>query len=168
VQTGETLDSIAAKYNVPTQLLMNVNRITDPSTVQPGQELKVMRGPFSAVIDLGKRRMTLMLDRRYAGKFTIELDPTASIEEGTWIVDQKLLTPVAGGVYGQPAGATEDRGLLLSNSTKPGGQPAILRGPGNADPVSSPPAARVIRLKANDVHDVYDILSVGSRITVSR
>ena len=168
VQTGETLDSIAQKYNIPTQLLANVNRISDPSAVQPGQELKVMRGPFSAIVDLGKRRMTLMLDRRYAGKFTIELDPTASIEEGTWTVAQKQLTPVAGGVYGQPAGATEDRGLLLSNSANPTGQPAILRGPGSADPVSTPPAARVIRLKSNDVRDVYDILSVGSRITVRR
>jgi hypothetical protein len=109
-----------------------------------------------------------MLDRRYAGKFSIELEPTATIEEGTWTVDQKLLTPIAGGVYGQPAGATEDRGLLLSNSANPAAQPALVRGPGQADPVSTPPAARVIRLKSNDVRDVYDILSVGSTITVRR
>jgi LysM repeat protein len=168
VQTGETLESIAKEYNVPWELLAHINHIADPASVQVGQELKVLRGPFSAIVDLGKRRMTLMLDRRYAGRFNIELDPTASIEEGTWKVDQKLLTPVAGGIYGQPAAATEDRGLLLSNAALPGSQPALLRGPGNADPVSSPPAARVIRLRSNDVHDVYDILSVGSTITVRR
>lgn len=168
VQTGETLQTIAQEYNVPWELLAHINRIDSPASVQVGQELKVIRGPFSAIVELGKRKMTLMLDRRYAGKFTIELDPTASIEEGTWKVDQKLLTPVAGGIYGQPAGASEDRGLLLSNSGVPGSQPALLRGPGNADPVSSPPASRVIRLKLNDVQDVYDILSVGSTITVRR
>lgn len=168
VKTGETLQTIAQEYNVPWELLAHINHIDSPTSVQVGQELKVIRGPFSAIVELGKRKMTLMLDRRYAGKFTIELDPTASIEEGTWKVDQKLLTPVAGGIYGQPAGATEDRGLLLSNSGAPGTQPALLRGPGNADPVSSPPASRVIRLKLNDVQDVYDILSVGSTITVQR
>ena len=109
-----------------------------------------------------------MLDRRYAGRFNIELDPATSIEEGTWKVDQKLITPVAGGIYGQPAGATEDRGLLLSNAANPTAQPALLRGPGSADPVSAPPAARVIRLKSGDVKDVYDILSVQSTITVRR
>lgn len=168
VATGETLETIAQKYNVPWQLLAKINRIPNPGAVQVGQELKVMQGPFSAIVDLGKRRMTLMLDRSYAGKFTIELDPTASIEEGTWKVDQKLLTPVAGGVYGQPAGATDDRGLLITSTTTPTSQPAMLRGPGSADQVSAPPVSRVIRFKATDVEDVYDILSVGSTITIRR
>jgi LysM repeat protein len=168
VATGETLESIAQKYKVPWQLLAKVNRIADPAAVQVGQELKVMQGPFSAIVDLGKRRMTLMLDRCYAGKFAIELDPTASIEEGSWQVDQKLLTPIVGGVYGQPAGATEDRGLLLTNATNPTVPPAMLRGPGMTDQMSAPPAARVIRFKATDVEDVYDILSVGSTITIRR
>jgi len=168
VATGETLETIAQKYNVPWQLLAKINRIADPTAVPVGQELKVMQGPFSAIVDLGKRRMTLMLDRCYAGKFNIELDPTASIEEGSWKVDQKLLTPIVGGVYGQPAGATEDRGLLLTNAASPTSQPAMLRGPGMADQVSAPPAARVIRFKATDVEDVYDILSVGSTITIRR
>ena len=168
VATGETLETIAQKYNVPWQLLAKINRISNPAAVQVGQELKVMQGPFSAIVDLGKRRMTLMLDRSYAGKFTIELDPTASIEEGTWKVDQKLLTPVVGGVYGQPTGATEDRGLLITSTTAPTSQPAMLRGPGSADQVSAPPVSRVIRFKATDVEDVYDILSVGSTITIRR
>ena len=168
VATGETLETIAQKYNVPWQLLAKINRIADPAAVQVGQELKVMQGPFSAIVDLGKRRMTLMLDRCYAGRFNIELDPTASIEEGAWKVDQKLLTPIVGGVYGQPAGATEDRGLLLTSTTNPASQPAMFRGPGMADQVSAPPAARVIRFKATDVQDVYDILSVGSTITIRR
>ncbi|MBA4107056.1 MAG: hypothetical protein C0485_15020 [Pirellula sp.] len=168
VATGETLETIAQKYNVPWQLLAKINRIADPTAVPVGHELKVMQGPFSAIVDLGKRRMTLMLDRCYAGKFNIELDPTASIEEGSWKVDQKLLTPIVGGVYGQPAGATEDRGLLLTNAANPTSQPAMLRGPGTPDQVSAPPAARVIRFKATDVEDVYDILSVGSTITIRR
>ena len=111
--------------------------------MQVGHELKVMHGPFSAIVDLGKRRMTLMLDRRYAGKFTIELDPTASIEEGSWKVDQKLLTPVVGGVYGQPAGATEDRGLLLTNAANPDEPTGDAPRPRHARPgVGAPGGAR--------------------------
>jgi hypothetical protein len=141
--------------------------VTDPAALQPGQQLKVLRGKFSALVDLSERTMTLMLDRRYAGKFAIELDPTTAIEEGQWKVDQKALTP-AGGVYGQPGGATEDRSLLLSNPASPNSQAAVLRGPGNSDPASPQPAGRVIRLKSSDVNDVFDILSVGSRVTIRR
>jgi LysM repeat protein len=167
VQAGESLQTIAAKYDVPWELLAKINGVTDPAALQPGQELKVLRGKFSALVDLSERTMTLMLDRRYAGKFAIELDPTTAIEEGQWKVDQKALTP-AGGVYGQPNGATEDRSLLLSNPASPNSQAAVLRGPGNSDPASPQPAGRVIRLKSSDVNDVFDILSVGSRVTIRR
>lgn len=168
VQAGETLQDVAGKYDVPWELLAKINGVTDPAALQPGQELKVLRGKFSALVDLSERTMTLMLDRRYAGKFAIELDPTTAIEEGQWKVDQKALTPAGGGVYGQANGATEDRSLLLSNPASPNSQATVLRGPGSDDPASPQPAGRVIRLKSNDVNDVFDILSVGSRVTIRR
>jgi LysM repeat protein len=169
VQAGETLHEVAAKYDVPWQLLAKINGVADPSSLQAGQELKVVRGPFSALVDLSERKMTLMLDRRYAGKFAIELDPATTIEEGQWKVDQKLLTPAGGGLYEPAAGRpAEDRSLLLSNPASPTGQAIVLRGPGNTDPASAQPAGRVIRMKSGDVNDVFDILSEKSRVTVRR
>jgi LysM repeat protein len=166
VQAGDTLESIAAKHNVPWQLLAKINGISTAGPLPPGETLKVVKGPFSAVVELGKRKMTLMLDRRYAGQFPLEIDPTASLEEGEWKVDQKLLTPAGGGVYGAPA--SEDRSLLLANLANPGAPAAIVRGSGSADPVSPEPRGRVLRLKDNDVADVFDILSEGSRVTIRR
>ena len=127
-----------------------------------------MRGPFSALIDLSERRMTLMLDRRYAGRFDVDIDPAATIEEGQWKVDQKLLTPATASLYGQPAaGGGEDHSLVLANPSNPNVQAAVLRGQGG-DPLAAEPRGRVIRLKSEEVTDVYDILSVGSRITIRR
>jgi LysM repeat protein len=168
VQMGETLPSIADKYDVPWQLLAKINGIADPATLTPGQVLKVLPGPFSAEIDLSERKLTLLLDRMYAGQFALELEPTARVEEGEWKVDQKLLTPAVGGLYGTPGDATEDRSLLLANTANPASAPAIVRGPGNPDPVSAAPRDRVLRLKAAEVGDVYDILSEGSRVTIRR
>jgi LysM repeat protein len=168
VQMGETLPAIADKYNVPWQLLAKINGVADPATLAPGQVLKVIPGPFSAEIDLSERKLTLLLDRMYAGQFALELEPTATVEEGQWKVDSKLLTPGVAGIYSAPGDATEDRSLLLANAASPEGPPMIVRGPGNPDPVSAAPRDRVIRLKAGDVADVYDILSEGSRVTIRR
>jgi hypothetical protein len=168
VQAGETLDSIAGKYQVPAQLLAKINGVSEAGALTSGQELKVMQGPFSALIDLSERKMTLMLERRYAGQFALEIDPAASVEEGQWKVDQKLLTPGGGGLYAAASGPAEDRSLLLANLADPAGNAAVLRGPGNADPIGAAPRGRVIRLKAGDVNDIYDILSVGSRVTIRR
>jgi hypothetical protein len=56
----------------------------------------------------------------------------------------------------------------LANPSSASGQAAILRGPGATDALSAEPRGRVIRLKAADVSDVYDILSEGSRVTIRR
>jgi LysM repeat protein len=166
VQAGETLESIADKYDIPWQLLAKINGIADPGILQPGHELKVLPGPFSALIDLSERKMTVMLERRYAGQFALEIEPTSNFEEGEWKVDQKLLTPAGGGVYG--LADAEDRSLLLASALNPDAPTAIVRGPGSADPASAEPRDRVLRMKAADVGDVYDILSVGSRVTIRR
>ena len=43
---GETIESIAAKYQVPTQLLVNINGIQRPDAMTSGMELKAVPGPF--------------------------------------------------------------------------------------------------------------------------
>lgn len=169
VQTGDTLEAVAQKYQVPAALLAKINGVAESAPLEAGQELKVVRGPFSALVDLSERRMTLMLDRRYAGKFDLDLDPTVSVEEGQWKVDQKLLTPSSANLYGQPPGASsEERSILLSSSS-PNGAVAVLRGPGGGGAtLATDPVGRVLRLSSQDVGDVFDILSVGSRVTIRR
>ncbi len=168
VQSGETLESIAQKYSVPWQLLAKINGLGSAGPLPTGHELKVVQGPFSAQIDLSERNLTLMLGRRYAGKFALDIDPAMELPESEWKVDQKLLTPANRGIYSVAGAPAEDRSLLLANADDPSRQAVLLRGPGSADPVSPDPNGLVIRLKAGEVEEVYDILSVGSRVTIRR
>lgn len=168
VQAGETLEDVAKKYEVPWQLLAKINGITNPGQLQAGQELKVVRGPFSAVVDFSQRKLTLMLDRRYAGEFPIEFEPSISIEEGHWTVNQKLLTPTMVGFDGAAGSApSEDRSLTLTSASGATSQLVIIRAATQNSPAAEP-AHRVIRLKAGDVSDVFDILSLGSKVTIRR
>lgn len=168
VQSGEKLGDIAQKYNVPEQLLAKINGITSSDQLQAGQQLKVVRGPFSARIDLSERKLVLMLDRRYAGQFALDIDPSTSVEEGYWSVNQKLLTPGSVGMINPSASpAGEERSILLT-STSGNGQVTILRGPGVPTPGAADPPGRVIKLRGTDVEDVYDILSQGSQVVIRR
>lgn len=169
VQAGEKLEDIAQKYNVPWQLLAKINGIASPDQLQPGQQLKVVRGPFSARIDLSDRTLVLMLNRRYAGQFSVQVDPTTSVEEGAWSVNQKLLTPGSVGALNSASTApSEERSILLTNTGGVTNQVAILRAAGPASATAAEPAGRVIQLKGTDVQDVYDILSQGSQVTIRR
>jgi len=169
VQAGEGLQGIAQKYEVPWQLLAKINGLSGPEELQPGRQLKVVRGPFSALVDLSQRRMTLMLDRRYAGQFAIEVDPTTSVEEGHWTVNQKLITPGNVGLMSSsPSAPSDQKSIMMTYTSGGASQIVILRGANGSAPGSTDPAGRVIRLKIRDVQEVYDILSLGSQVVIRR
>ena len=50
VGKGEMLGNICKKYKVPHEILMQINNITDPRSLQAGQKIKVINGPFSAKV----------------------------------------------------------------------------------------------------------------------
>ena len=158
VKPGDTLQRIANSYGVPWQLLANINGIQDPQNLEAGQKLKVVRGPFDAVIHLDRYEMTLMLRGLYAGRFEIGVGRYQNLE-GTFFVDDK------GDGNGVPRSLMRKCWIKLDNQA--GGQLAIE---GTDDPreIGTSGGAASICLSQRDIEDVHDILSVGSRISIVR
>jgi hypothetical protein len=113
VAPGETLPSIATPLQVPWQLLAKINGVTDPSQLVPGEHLKVVRGPFDAVISVSRRRMSLQVGGNYAGSFpvvlgrqiydrigqsvaVIDIRRPGAVQEPMGIAAQVAYAPVAG------------------------------------------------------------------------
>jgi LysM repeat protein len=170
VKPGETLETIAKEYNVPWQLLAKINSIPAPDQVRAGQELKVVRGPFSAVVDLRRSELTLEVDGRYAGTFPVAVVPGTTVAEGQWLVDQKLVgTQTPGTATAAASAAVADRSIVLRNGASPGGPP---NGPtltiASNPPAGANPGAAAIRVAPQDAEDLSDILSIGSRVSVRR
>lgn len=154
VQPGETLATIAEDYNVPWQLLAKINGVATADGVQPGQQLKVIRGPFNAEVDLARNEVVLLLDDRYAGRFPVQVEGQAPTT-GEWRVGQKRLDAPNQPVVG------EGQKVVLENLT--GEQVELSAGP-------TPPlgARGRLTIASSDLADLYDILSVGSAVTVRR
>ena len=167
VQANDTLESIAQKWNVPPQLIFNVNssKIGTPSNLLPGTELKIIEGPFNAVINLERQELTLFLQGMYAGRFKIEIGQDGQgIDHGSFIVEQKSLGKNYS-VNGQSiAAATPENPYgkywigLNSNVSIHESNPL----PGQVDTRGS------IRLATKDAADVFGILSNGSQVTIKR
>ncbi len=164
VRQGDTLETIGRQYNVPGKLLANINGIRNPQDVQPGQQLKVVRGPFDAEISLDKYELVLTLQGRYAGRFSVGLGRDQQTLAGTHIVREKTdRPPQAGsspiGTTGNPATSGPWIGL--------NGQVGI-HGTTNPQDVGRPGGNGWISLANGDLGDVYNILSVGSRVVIRR
>jgi LysM repeat protein len=157
VQPGETLADVAARFQVTPQLLAKINGLSDTAAVPPGTELKVVRGPFHAIYD--QQGLRLVVDGRYAGRFAAGGSDAWSAE--TWTVEHKVPGPQTAAV---PPGGNSKQILLSPSDPAAGTSPAAIL-TGAPAPGENRPAVYV---SAKDMEDLYDILTVGSRVTIRR
>jgi hypothetical protein len=151
VQAGDTLEKIAAEHKVSPVFLAKVNGLTSPSDVRPGDTLKVVRGPFLAIVDLRPRReeVTLVLDGRYyAGRFPI-VRPVGN----DFVLPQK-----DDQVFSVVEKHADDLWIGL------GGKLGLHK----ASDDGRPGTRDSIRLAARDAQDLYDLLTLESRVAIRR
>ncbi len=126
-----------------------------------------MRGPFTALLSLDKRQLTLWLDDgSYAGRFPIGVGREHPLAEGVYAVSDKSVNPVYRGADrsisgGDPANPLGDRWIGL-------GSEIGIHGTNRPDSIGRTDLPGSISLSPRDAEDVYDILSVGSKVIVRR
>jgi hypothetical protein len=168
VKPGETLETIAKEYNVPSQLLAKINGIQSPGPLKPGQQLKVVRGPFSAVIDVRHNELTLMVEDRYAGKFRVTVPQGITLTDGQWLVDQKLAGTASPSAYATTP-IPADRSIILRSATATAtAGAATLVIASHDSPIRVAPNVPSLRVSPQDAEELSDILSVGSRVVVRK
>lgn len=93
VAGGDSLNAIARQYKITEELLASINRISDPSQLPVGRRLKIIRGPFRAVIDKAAHRMDVYLGDVYVRGFKVGLGAKDGTPRGRWVVRNKLKNP---------------------------------------------------------------------------
>lgn len=164
VSQGETIKSIAERLEVPWQLLGSINGVDNPAEIVPGQELKVIRGPFRAEINLVRSELTLFLGELYAGRFPIVSGQDPAPEPGTYQVKDKRNDRTYYSATGQVIPAEDPRNPYGKYWIDLGSHMCI-HGMGAQ---GGNPEQACIQLRTADAHDVFGILSTGSDVTITR
>lgn len=91
MKAGETLSDIANRWQVPAQVVYNINRkqIGNEPNVIAGTELKMINGPFHAEVDMSSQTLTLFLKNLYAGRFPVKLGISGNPRPGDYNVVAK-------------------------------------------------------------------------------
>lgn len=164
VGPSETLMEVASRFELPWQLLANINAIDDPVTVLPGTELKVVRGPFRAEVDLDRRELTIFLGELYAGRFPVRVGSNPAPREGSFQVLDKQASKTFFDRDGSPIPADDPRNPYGNVWIGLGDQLCIH---GSSDPAQASDAG-CISLKSRDAEDLFGILGQGSTVTIRR
>ena len=142
VAPGETLADVAADLALPEMYLARVNRVA-PQSVTPGDELKVIRGPFGAACDLAGGTFTVHAHGYYVRAFRCD---AAGVEPGGYTVAAK---------------AKSDAGLRILLTPADGGAPVTLSAGG--EPTAAAPG---LALSVGDAAQAFDLLDVGGAVSV--
>jgi lipoprotein-anchoring transpeptidase ErfK/SrfK len=164
VGQNETLMEIAARYEVPWQLIANINQIEDPVTVLPGTELKVVRGPFRAEVNMSLKELTLFLGDMYAGRFPIGVGNDPAPKPGTFTIQDKQTSRTYYDAAGSPVPPGSPDNPYGEVWLDLGGQMCIHGSPSTTSPTNK----GCISLAADYADDLYGILSQGSSVTIRR
>jgi hypothetical protein len=157
VAPGETLATVAAPLGVWPQLLAKINGIDDPLRLVPGEHLKVIRGPFDAVVSISRRRLSLQLGGSYAGSFPV-------------LVGRQYLARVGGALpvaeVGRGAGGVEQAGAAAPRRSITLVEGLVIEAVDDPTAVSDnvPPSSLIVSVR--DFDELLDILGPGSRVLV--
>ena len=185
VKSGELLRTIADKFDVPWELIARLNNMPDPRKLRAGQSLKVVTGPFHAVVSKGRYTLDVYLGSPgekgslFVRSFNVGLGANDSTPTGSWIVEthKKIKNPTYFSPRGEgvihaddPKNPLGERwiGLTGIDGQAVGKQSYGIHGTIEPDSIGKQASMGCIRMRNEDVELVFDMLTEGKSVVVVR
>jgi len=93
IQAGDVLAKIAATHKVTPDLIASMNGIVDKNMIREGQTIKIVKGPFRAVVSKRNYTLDVYLGDAFVRDFKVGLGADDSTPTGEWRVSTKLVNP---------------------------------------------------------------------------
>jgi LysM repeat protein len=182
VQSGDRLGRIGARYAITADMLMRINGLADDRRLRAGAYIKVLKGPFHAVVSKGSFRLDLYLgglpgqsagpDVAYVTSFPVGLGKDDSTPLGKWQVepDRKVKNPVYYSPRGEGVIEADDPknplgefwiGLAGLEGDALGKESYGIHGTIEPDSIGKQASMGCIRLRNDDIAVVFAALVEG-------
>jgi LysM repeat protein len=173
VNSGDLLSTIGKQHTVPYEILMQINGIAKPESLQAGATIKVINGPFNVRVYRSTFTMDLYLQNTYVRSFSVGLGKAGmETPTGRWRVksDGKLIQPIWTDPVTQRTYHPEDPDYPLGSrwialegieGAAMGRTGFAIHGTKNPEQIGTPGSQGCIRLHNGDVITVYNLLMAG-------
>ncbi len=170
IKAGDTLSSIARKFNTTVALLEKSNNLKS-SVIRPGQKIKVTTNKFSIVMDIKRNELFLNYDDKLFKRYKISSGADdSSTPLGNFEIKEKIKDPtwypVSGGVI-PPSSAENILGSrwmgLWKSRTKTGYGIHEAVDPSDIGKYVTNGCIRMIK---EDLEELYDIVIIGTPVKI--
>jgi LysM repeat protein len=170
VEPGDMLSKIAKPLRITPEFIMKLNGLKNARAIRPGQTLKLVQGPFDALIEQSEFELTVLLRGKFVRRFTIGIGKDSTpTPNGLYKVGDKQVDPTK---YPSP-GDSDRRILPPRHPDNPLGSRWIALGGGygihgtiEPETIGQKSSRGCIRLLNADVEDLYDMLTESSRVLI--
>ena len=177
IKSGDTLARIAKQYKVTAALLADINGIANVNRIRAGQVIKVVHGPFHAVVDKNHFKIDVYLQNVLVRSFGVGLGVDDGTPAGEWRIKTKLTNPT----YYPPRGGSIVRaddpnnplgerwlGLEGISGEAVGQLRYGIHGTNEPQSIGKNTSLGCIRLHNSDVEQLYAMLIVGDSLVTIR
>jgi lipoprotein-anchoring transpeptidase ErfK/SrfK len=173
VQPGDVLAVLCRKYKVPHEAIERINGITNPERLQAGQTIKVIHGPFNAVVSKKNFTMDIYLQGVFVKQYKVGLGKIEhDTPTGKWkaaaggkMIKPTWTDPDSGRVYqgSDPDYPLGSRWIALEGleGAAKGRTGFAIHGTKEPETIGTRASRGCIRLFNGDVVEVYDLLEAG-------
>lgn len=165
VKPGDQLRVLAQRYNLSWDYLAKLNH-TEPRKLRAGQRLKVVNGPFSAIVSISDFELIVHLQGVYVRSYKVGVGKAGSTPIGEFVVKNKLKNPTYYGPDGVIAADAENN--PLGERWIDIGDSYGIHGTVEPDTIGKSESRGCIRMLAEDVEEVYDLLTIGSVVKIQK
>ncbi len=169
VAPGETLTRIGQHYGVSWRMIARLNRV-DPKRIQVGQKLKVIPGPPSIVAWKSRFALALLMDGVYVKEYPIGVGKDGRTPAREFTVDNMLIRPrwykPDGGIveYGEEEHLLGERWIGFSD--EPGAAGFGIHGTNDEAGIGTECSNGCLRMRNEDVMELYDFLVTGAHVEI--
>jgi lipoprotein-anchoring transpeptidase ErfK/SrfK len=164
VKFGDTLNSVAKKFNTTIELIMLANNLKNPD-IKAASKLKVQTSMFSVVVDKSENTLSLKSNEEVIKVYTVATGSDNSTPTGVFKIVTKVIAPpwyTSKGIIPpeSPENVLGTRWLGLSKTGYG------IHGTTEPHTIGSQCTLGCIRMLNKDVEELYSILPVGSEVTI--
>ena len=164
VKSGDTLGKIASAGSTTVELIRRANNLKG-DVIRPAQKLKVPKGHFSIVVDKSQNQLLLTEDNRFIKTYPVATGKDNSTPAGTFKIVTRIPNPVwyKQGAVVPPESVENILGTRWLGISKQG---YGIHGSVDPSAIGKQVTAGCVRMSNSDVEELFDIVPVGTEVTI--
>lgn len=164
VQSGDTLGKLARKYNTTVDLIKRNNNLAG-DTIALGQKLRVWQGSFNIYVDKSQNILILKDGNEVVKVYRVSTGENNATPAGKFKIVNKLIDPVwfNRGVVVPPESPSNVLGSRWMGFDVPG---YGIHGTIEPETIGQQVTAGCVRMRNEEVEELYSLIPVGTEVTV--